>query len=444
MRAFAGVAFGLCCLAAFQPHTFVQDRYVSYEKAVPVFAALGERMPSEREWGRWIAAADASTRARVLQGDEASIVNLLLFGTSFTSQPRITTAQLDPMTIERTVRARIDDFARALANPGTNERLHHAQRLLPAGADARPRLLSMIDRTMKEGEMLARLTAEAAALGDPSLEFAERSRLYRDRGLASDTSVRVNFAVEEALRRIQADRLVAGPVRRVAVIGPGLDVVDKQQGYDFYPPQTIQPFAMFDSLVRLGMARADTLQITTFDVSARVNDHLLDMARRARAGTPYVLHVSLSGDVDWSPGLLSYFARFGETIGSQLPVTVPPGVGALKLRTIAVRPPVVTRISARDLNITAQQPSLGDTEHFDLIVGTNIFVYYDRPQQGLAMVNMAGMLRPGGILLSNNALVEVPSAPMRSIGYLKTLYSNRDEDGDLVIWYQKDAASREQ
>jgi hypothetical protein len=26
---------------------------------------------------------------------------------------------------------------------------------------------------------------------------------------------------------------------------------------------------------------------------------------------------------------------------------------------------------------------------------------------------------------------------MRSIGYSKTLYSNREEDGDLIIWYQK-------
>ena len=64
----------------------------------------------------------------------------------------------------------------------------------------RPRLLSMIERAVKEGRDHARLSEAAHALGDPSLEFAERSRLYRGRGLASDTSVRVNFAIEEALR----------------------------------------------------------------------------------------------------------------------------------------------------------------------------------------------------------------------------------------------------
>ncbi len=125
-------------------------------------------------------------------------------------------------------------------------------------------------------------------------------------------------------------------------------------------------------------------------------------------------------------------------MGKQLPVTVPPGIGPVRLRAVAVRAPVASRISARDVNITAQLLPLGDGEQFDLIVGTNVFVYYDRLQQGLAMASAAAMLRPGGLLLSNNALVEVPSSGMRSIGYSKTLYSNREEDGDVIIWYQKE------
>ena len=81
--------------------------------------------------------------------------------------------------------------------------------------------------------------------------------------------------------------------------------------------------------------------------------------------------------------------------------------------------------------------TLPDAERFDLMVGTNIFLYYDRLQQALATVSVANMLKPGGLLLSNNALVEVPVAGLRSIGYSKILYSNREEDGDLIIWYQK-------
>ena len=415
--------------------------YLSYAQAAPVYAALGVPVPAAGEWPGTIAAADAATRARVVQGEEGSIVNLLLFGTSFTSQPRITSKQLSEEQIRKALDARLDDFVRALAQPGDNERLQYVRRLLADGTAPRARLLSMVDRSMKEGEMLGRLTAEAQRLGDPSLEFAERSRLYRERGLASDTSIRVNFAVEQALRGL-TPVLVRGSdpkraVQRVAVIGPGLDVVDKQEGFDFYPPQTLQPFAVVDSLVRLGLADANALRVTTFDVSSRVNDHIGEIGRKARLGVPYVVHLPLDGEVAWTPELLDYFAKFGGSVGSSVPVSIPPGIGPLRLRAVSVRPSVVERISARDVNVTAQVLPLADAERFDLIIGTNIFLYYDRLEQGLAMASVAAMLRPGGLLLSNNALVEVPSAGLRSIGYSKTLYSNREEDGDVVIWYQK-------
>jgi len=426
-------ALTLTCLAALSAQGNTPVPYLSHSQATPVFLALGAPLPAAGEWPRWIAAADAATRARIADGDELSIVNLLMFGTSFTSEPRLTSRQLDDAQIHKALSRRLDDFERALAKPDANVRLQFARRVLQSAPSVRSRLLSMIDRAMKDAAAHARLTAEAQALGDPSLEFAERSRLYRERGLASDTSVRVNFAIEEALRGLTP----RPAVRRVGVIGPGLDVVDKEEGYDFYPPQTIQPFALIDSLVRLGLADAATLQVTTFDVSARVNDHIREIGRREGAGTQYILHLPLDGTVVWTPQLLSYFTNFGGAIGSPVPATIPPGIGSVKLRAVAVRPPIVERIVPRDVNITAQRLTLGEDERFDLIVGTNVFLYYDRLQQGLAMASVSSMLRPGGLLLSNNALVEVPVIGMQSIGYSKTLYSNRDEDGDLIITYQK-------
>lgn len=407
--------------------------YLSHTQARPIFVALGEPVPAAGEWDRWIAAADAATRARVAQGDEDSILNFVLFGTSFTSEPRITSRQLNRQQIQAAVERRLRDFERALTERDTEERLQFARRLLTNGPPVRARLLSMLERSMEESERHARRIEQAHALTDSSLEFAERSRLYRERGLSSDTSIRVNLAVENALRDLNPK------VRRVAIVGPGLDVVDKQEGYDFYPPQTIQPFAVVDSLIRLGLADVDTFQLTTFDVSARVNSHIAEMGRRARAGAPYLLHLPLDASVPWTPALLDYFRQFGSTVGAPVPVSIPPGVGHVMLRAVALRPSVVTRISAHDLNITAQTLTLSDDERFDLIVGTNVFLYYDRLQQGLAMASAAHMLRPGGLLLSNNALVEVPSSGMRSIGYSKTLYSDREEDGDLIVWYQKAA-----
>jgi hypothetical protein len=424
------------------PSAQPQITYLTHAQAKPVFQALGEPLPSAAQWPEWIAAADRSTRARVAQGVEASIVNLLLFGTSFTSEPRVTTRQLKPAEINRAVGARLGDFERALAKPEANERLLLARQALQGAGTVRAQLLSMIDRSMKENETYARLIEQAQRLGNPSLEFAERSTMYRERGLAPDTSLRVNFAIEEALRGL-TPVLVRGSdpmqrsVRRVAIIGPGLDFADKQEGFDFYPLQTIQPFAIIDSLTRLDLADPDTLQVATLDLNDQITGHITQAVHRARGGTPYLLYLPLDGGVAWSPALDGYFRRFGSTIGAAVPVTIPAGIGPVKLRAVSVRPAIVERISARDLNVTAQLPSFADAERFDLIVGTNIFLYYDRLQQGLAMAAIASMLRPGGVLLSNNALVEVPDVGMRSIGYSKTLYSNRDEDGDVVIWYQK-------
>jgi hypothetical protein len=45
-------------------------------------------------WPAWVAQRDADIRARVAEGDEDSVVNLLLYGTSFTRRPRPTERQI--------------------------------------------------------------------------------------------------------------------------------------------------------------------------------------------------------------------------------------------------------------------------------------------------------------------------------------------------------------
>lgn len=445
MRVRTAVAGGALCLWGLsvlfaQAEAPPSAAYLSHDRARPVFEALEERLPSAEAWPQWIAEADRDTRARVAEGDDTSLVNLLLFGTSFTNEPRITARQLDERQINATLTARLTDFERALTRPGADERLLFARQTLGDGAAVGVRLRAMLDRAIREGETHARLIQSAQALGDPSLEFAERSRLYRTRGLSSDSSLRTNFAIEEALSQIHAGG--ASPrLRRVGIIGPGLDFTDKQEGYDFYPPQTIQPFAVMDSLLRLGLADRGALSVTTLDLSARVTDHVDRAVRRARQGAPYVIQLPLPADVSWTPELLGYWQRFGDAIaGGAEAVRAPRAVGPLKMRAVGVRAPWVERITARDVNITAQHLVLTQADRFDLLIGTNVFVYYDRLQQGLAMINVAHMLRPGGFLLSNNALLELPSSGLRSTGYSRTRYSDREEDGDLIIWYQLSAS----
>ena len=75
-------------------------RYVRYAEAAPILSelAVAGALPPElssltnaqREaaWPAWIERHDKDVRARLEQGDEDTIVNWLLFGTSFTSRPR--------------------------------------------------------------------------------------------------------------------------------------------------------------------------------------------------------------------------------------------------------------------------------------------------------------------------------------------------------------------
>ena len=75
-------------------------------------------------------------------------------------------------------------------------------------------------------------------------------------------------------------------------------------------------------------------------------------------------------------------------------------------------------------------------ERFDLIVATNVFVYYDRLEQALALQNVSMLLKPGGILLSNDEMPEIPGVPMRRVGETAVRYT--DKLVDAVVWYRRE------
>jgi predicted TPR repeat methyltransferase len=56
------------------------------------------------------------------------------------------------------------------------------------------------------------------------------------------------------------------------------------------------------------------------------------------------------------------------------------------------------------MNIVYQYLPVPPGGRFDLVIGTNIFLYYGAFEQSLAMANVAAMLKPGGYLLSNDKL----------------------------------------
>jgi SAM-dependent methyltransferase len=444
---------------------------IPYIDAKPILDTLREDLipaelraatPAGREaaWPDWVSHRDGEIRARVALGDEDSIVNLVLFGTTFTALPRATERQIDtlggPASADAAtlVRGRIEDLIAGLASPGTNSRLQFVRAIVerrginPTPTEgqqqARQYVIDVMTRVGRESDAYDRAVQAAGRTGDPAGKLVELATLFRGRGLSSDTSIFPNLAIEEALEAIKTKGLLgARPVRRVAIVGPGLDFVDKAHGYDFYPEQTIQPFAVIDSLIRLGLAAPDALRVATFDVSPRVNEHLESARQRARGGRAYLLHLVRDRDEHWTPALEKYWERWGNGIGREVKaIAAPPAAGNVQVRALGVRPSVVMSITPQDLNVVLQRLEpvgpVGPVENdrFDLIVATNILVYYEVFEQSMALINVARMLRPGGLFLSNDTLLELPRTPLTAVGSTEVVYTDK-LSGSRLSWYQR-------
>lgn len=434
--------------------------FTSYAQARAVLAALTDILPPElkeqqearREaaWTTWVVRHDREIRDRLERGDEDTVVNWLLFGTSFTHRPRalIDTGTADQGTLGQLIAGRTADLVAALASPAGDDRRMFVRRLFERQgyrfatpldrSRLESHLISLVARVAAEQGKFASELAAARNAADATQEFAARSKLFRERGLSLDTSMLPNLAIERALDAMRARGLLAPhSVRRVAVIGPGLDFADKDSGYDFYPQQTVQPFAVIDALVRLGLSRTATdIDVTTLDVSRRVNDHLHAVRRRAEAGSPTMLRFPFDRGLPWTPEVVAYWREVGKRIGVDVMTARSPAIGKqLEVRAVQVRPEIVARVSANDFNIVAERWT---GPPFDLVVATNVLVYYDTLDQCLAFGNIEAMLRPGGFLLSNNAVLELPGSRMHSDGYVTTRYSDRPDEGDHIVWYKRE------
>lgn len=424
-----------CAIAAAQP----EPRFLTFDEAREALTAFG-RTEDAAAWDTWVRAQDREVRARIDRGVEDSISNLVLYGTSFTGLPRFDApeAAVTPAgELLDAARARVRAAAAAMARPDANERLRFARDYLARHGvlpkDRESVLTVNLTRfAIEQREYQEKLKA-AGASGDPGETLFVRATLFDRRGLSVDTSLLPNFALEDTLRAmLRKNALSAGRIRNIAVIGPGLDFVDKRDGYDFYPVQTIQPFAILEAVVRLGLADPGGLRLVAFDLNPAVLAHLRQMAERARAGTPYLVQLPRDRAADYTPEAAAYWEHFGDAIGSPAaPAAAPKDI---MVRAVAVQPKYAARVETRDLNVVGQ---VADGEQFDLVVATNILVYYDRFQQALAMAGIARMMRAGGIFLSNTVLPAQRPAALEYLGRRSVTYSVSGKYGDDVVVYRR-------
>ncbi len=363
---------------------------------------------------------------RVREGDLDHLVFYLLQSAHFSRQPALEPAlsaralvdalppsgrdaylrqgTADISRVPAAVRTRARDLFRALDSRDQDPRIVYFRQLadgaLPHGRERETALLREYVRAMRfvyQKEFVAQ-RAPAAAEAVASL--------YRSRGLSTDTAVEAGYLVYlglGVLKSLEPDRRV----RRVLIVGPGLDMAPRTGLIDAAPPESYQPWAVIDALVGLGLARLDDLEVVGADINPRVVDHL----RRERSAPPLLRLVSglqqtpqLSLERDYR----EYFARLGNAISAS---RGPVGESDGRLTTmVRVEPSAARALTAAPLDIVTERLQGAP---FDLVIATNILPYFDDVELALAIGNIAAMLPRDGILLHNEprpALRELATA----------------------------------
>jgi hypothetical protein len=351
---------------------------------------------------------------RVREGDLDHLVFYLLQSTHFTRQPAIEPAlsaralvdalpprdrdaylqqgTADISRVPAAVRTRARDLLRAIDGRDQDSRIVYFRQLaaaaLPRGSEREASLLGEYLRAMRflyQKEFVAQRAPDAADAV---------AALYRSRGLSTDTAVEAGYLVHLGLGVLQSLE-PQRRVRRVLIVGPGLDLAPRMAFLDSAPPESYQPWAVIDAMVGLGLARLDDLQVVGGDINPRVVDHL----RRERSAPPSLRLASglqQTSQLSLERAYREYFASLGNAIAvSQASVA---DVNGRLTKVVRVRPSAAHVLTAVPLDIVTERLQEAP---FDLVIATNILPYFDDVELALATSNIAAMLAPGGILLHN-------------------------------------------
>lgn len=387
---------------------------ITWEDAAPLRARLEKQGITQAAFPSYVERLGENHAGRMREGDLDHLVFYLLQSTHFTSLPAIEPALsaralvegLDPAAREAFLtgpaidpptpapaRARIAAFVRALDSSSPDPRLAYFRGLTQATfPDRRQREAAVLREYLRVMRFIYQKEFVARRAGAEAV-----AALYRARGLSTDTAVEAGYVVYNGLgiiRSLEPDRRI----RRVLIVGPGLDLAPRTAFLEAGPPESYQPWAVIDALLALGLSRADDLQVVGADINPRVVQHLI----RSRATPPALMLATEIGEsetIALSAAYRAYFARLGQAIGAIDPASAALASGHLR-KTIRVSPAAARALDAASLDIVTER--LGG-QPFDLIVATNILPYFDDTELMLAMSNVAAMLAPGGIFLHNEA-----------------------------------------
>jgi hypothetical protein len=389
-------ALGLTLFVQSPSHT----SRISWNDLAPLHGHLEGRGITRASFDSYVERVREDNANRVRQGDLDHLIFYALQATRFTRRPPIEPALSAKAFVEGgrnipgDVRGRIGDLIEAIDSSPVDPRLVYFSTLVratfPNAAERESALLAEYTRVMKfvyDKEFVAQRSGPDAVV-----------ELYRSRGLSTDTEVEAGYVVYQGLGVLKSLD-PARRIRRVLIVGPGLDLAPRTGFLDTKAPQSYQPWAVIDALVSLGLSRIGELTVVGADINPRVVDHL----RQAGSSPPVLSLVSgiaETATVLFSKDYREYFDQLGRSIGDVTEQAPPKALTGHLSKTVRIRRDVAHVLSAAELDVVTARL---EGPPFDLIIATNILPYFDDAKLMLALTNIETMLAPGGIFMHNES-----------------------------------------
>lgn len=286
-------------------------RYLRWNEMQPLVPEVRD----SKQWESWIRQRDYEIRSGIDRCIEDSISMLIIFGTSFTTLPRLA-SPAEAVTVSGSLtpdaRARMEAFIEGLDRMD-DERFRSILQFLRR-------------RQISQEELRPYLSGNLRRV---ALERASDEHLH---SLLAGASL-----IDQTLRSLMSAAKAPSRIRRIGVIGPGLD--------PDYDPDTYNLGASLEAALSSGLAKPGSVEMVVFDINPWVLSHV-----RAVAGRTGAHHNA--------------------------------------------------RIRAEDLNVITQTVETGPGQGFDLMVLSTAMGGYGTTEQTLVLENLARMMASGGLLLT--------------------------------------------
>jgi CheR methyltransferase, SAM binding domain len=433
----------LCPLAVFTLYSagaqtgFIKDPLVFTDIPQQLCAWLEAQGVNAGNFSARIGSINEDTERREVRGEYDHLIYFLLQSQTFTQHPRIEPALSSREFVNslndgerrkylaegsdylpsnemmpKPARARMMDFIKAIGRQSADERLNYCKSLLSqttnSSTPVNQHLYAEYARSMK----FLYLKEFASRAIKKEQHAAYIGSLYRDRGHSTDTQIEANYAVYVALASLKA-QLPSTRIRRVLIVGPGLDFAPRTDLIDLFGPQSYQPFAVADALIGLKLADAGHLQIHCVDINQRVVNYLGGLKHSKQLTLSILSGLAETASRPLSGEFKEYFRGLGKSIGIETDLKVPATYDSHLKKALRINPEIGGMISVDRLNIVTERYE--PAPNYDLIVVTNVFPYFKPDELIFALANIAAMMAEGGYLI-HNELQTVPSSFVAPLG----------------------------